>query len=133
MERIDTEEYIRQECQMPHKEVKLDLCVIGRPHRIGLPEVLGSRRSSSRDRVLALVVQRVLKPASKLATAEWLGTSFQASGLYRFGFKPGSWELVWMLWTIDGFTTILCVYSEERFLIKAILLVGEYCCRTPIL
>ena len=47
----------------------------------GLPEILGSRRSPSRDRVLALVVQRVLQPASKLATAERLGTSTLAEEL----------------------------------------------------
>ena len=63
---------------LPHGHVEAVLAVA---HRIGLPEILGSRRSPSRDRVLALVVQRVLKPASKLATAELLGTSTLAEEL----------------------------------------------------
>ena len=63
---------------LPHGHVEAALAVA---HRIGLPEILGSRRSPSRDRVLALVVQRVLKPASKLATAELLGTSTLAEEL----------------------------------------------------
>ena len=49
--------------------------------RIGLPEILGSRRSAQRDLVLAMIVQRTSQSASKRATAELLGTSTLAEEL----------------------------------------------------
>ncbi|HLM67268.1 MAG TPA: IS1634 family transposase, partial [Longimicrobium sp.] len=43
--------------------------VLGTIRRLKLDQVLGTKRSPERDRVLAMVVARVLAPDSKLATA----------------------------------------------------------------
>ena len=40
--------------------------------RLGMAVLLDGRRSARRDRALALVAERVLRPASKLATARLL-------------------------------------------------------------
>jgi len=47
--------------------------VLGTVRRLRLDQVLGTKRSPERDRVLAMVVARVLAPDSKLATARGLG------------------------------------------------------------
>lgn len=47
--------------------------VLGTIRRLKLDQVLGTKRSPERDRVLAMVVARVLAPDSKLATARGLG------------------------------------------------------------
>ena len=78
---VPAEQAGRVVSSLPHGHVEAVLTVA---HRIGLPKILGSRRSPSRDRVLALVVQRVLQPASKRATAKLLGTSTLAEELGVF-------------------------------------------------
>lgn len=55
--------------------------VLGTIRRLGLDQVLGTRRSSKRDRVLAMLVARVLAPDSKLATARGLGEESAFSAL----------------------------------------------------
>ena len=49
--------------------------------RLGMAALLDRRRSPQRDRALALVAERVLRPASKLATARLLGDSTLAGEL----------------------------------------------------
>jgi len=53
----------------PHGHV---VAVLGTLRKLGLDRLLASRRSPERDRVVALIVARVLAPDSKLATARAL-------------------------------------------------------------
>jgi transposase len=55
--------------------------VLGTLRRLGLDKVMGTKRSPERDRVLAMVVARVLAPDSKLATARGLGEESAFSAL----------------------------------------------------
>ena len=55
--------------------------VLGTIRRLKLDQVLGTKRSPERDRVLAMVVARVLAPDSKLATARGLGEESAFSAL----------------------------------------------------
>lgn len=55
--------------------------VLGTIRRLRLDQVLGTKRSPERDRVLAMVVARVLAPDSKLATARGLGEESAFSAL----------------------------------------------------
>ena len=43
--------------------------------RLGIESLIGSRPSSERDRILALIAARVLAPHTKLATTRWWQTS----------------------------------------------------------
>ena len=43
--------------------------------RLGLPELLGTGASAERQRVLAMIAARVLRPESKLATTRWWDTT----------------------------------------------------------
>jgi len=47
------------------------LAVLRAMHRLGFAELLASRRSRSRDLVVAMVVAQILEPHSKLATTRW--------------------------------------------------------------
>jgi transposase len=55
--------------------------VLGTLRRLKLDQVLGTKRSPERDRVLAMIVARVLSPDSKLATARGLGEESAFSAL----------------------------------------------------
>lgn len=55
--------------------------VLGTVRRVGLDRLLGTKRSPERDRVLAMIVARVLEPDSKLATARGLGEDGSLSSL----------------------------------------------------
>jgi hypothetical protein len=55
--------------------------VLGTVHRLGLDRLLGTKPSPERDRVLAMIVARVLEPDSKLATARDLGEEGSLSSL----------------------------------------------------
>lgn len=55
--------------------------VLGTVRRLGLDRLLGTKRSPERDRVLAMIVARVLEPDSKLATARGLGEEGSLSSL----------------------------------------------------
>jgi len=55
--------------------------VLGTARKLGLPELLSRRASPERSRVLAMIVARVLDPASKLATARSLGEETHLAAL----------------------------------------------------
>src|SRR5215207_9470360 len=55
--------------------------VLGTIRRLRLDQVLGTKRSPERDRMLAMLVARVLAPDSKLATARGLGEESAFSAL----------------------------------------------------
>jgi transposase len=60
---------LRITASLPHGHVKAILGVI---HKLGLDTLIASRRSRQRDLVLAMIVARILFPASKLDTvARW--------------------------------------------------------------
>jgi hypothetical protein len=63
---------------LPHGHVA---AVLGLARRLGLPEICDRRPSRSRDLAIALVVARVIEPASKLATAAGLGDTTLAGRL----------------------------------------------------
>jgi Transposase DDE domain len=62
----------------PHGHVA---AVLGSLEKLGIPRLLGARRTRERDLVLAMVVARILDPRSKLATARGLGEEAQLSTL----------------------------------------------------
>jgi hypothetical protein len=63
---------------LPHGHVR---AVLGTLRRIGLEHLLASRPSRQRSLVVAMIVARVLSPASKLATARLLQEETAASSL----------------------------------------------------
>ena len=67
---VAAEESVRVERSLPYGHMA---AVLGTIRRLKLDQVLGAKRSPERDRVLAMVVARVLAPDSKLATARGLG------------------------------------------------------------
>ncbi|HEY0014751.1 MAG TPA: IS1634 family transposase [Longimicrobium sp.] len=67
---VSAGESVRVERSVPYGHVA---AVLGTIRRLKLDQVLGSKRSPERDRVLAMIVARVLAPDSKLATARGLG------------------------------------------------------------
>ena len=75
---VAAEEAVRVERSVPYGHVA---AVLGTVRRLGLDQVLGTKRSPERDRVLAMVVARVLAPDSKLATARGLGEESAFSAL----------------------------------------------------
>jgi hypothetical protein len=75
---VSPEESVRVERSAPYGHVA---AVLGTIRRLGLDQVLGTKRSPERDRVLAMVVARVLSPDSKLATARGLGEESPFSAL----------------------------------------------------
>ena len=75
---------IRIERTLPHGHVA---AALGTARRIGLERLLGPAGNRCRDLVLALIVSRILDPASKLATARALSPD-TATGTSRDG-KPG--------------------------------------------
>ena len=66
------------ERSLPHGHVEV---VLEAMRRLGMAALLDRRRSPQRGRALALVAERVLRPASKLATARLLGDSTLAAEL----------------------------------------------------
>ena len=75
---VAAEESVRVERSIPYGHVA---AVLGMLRRLRLDQVLGTKRSPERDRVLAMVVARVLAPDSKLATARGLGEESAFSAL----------------------------------------------------
>jgi hypothetical protein len=55
--------------------------VLGMARQLGIPDLLSSRPSRERDLVLGMIVERLLHPASKLATTRQWGTTTLASEL----------------------------------------------------
>ena len=66
------------ERSLPHGHVEV---VLEAMRRLGMAALLDRRRSPRRDGALALIAERVLRPASKLATARLLGDSTLAGEL----------------------------------------------------
>jgi hypothetical protein len=62
----------------PHGHVA---AVVGTMTRLGLPELLSTKRHRKRQLVLAMVAARILDPSSKLATAQRLGSDTLSSSL----------------------------------------------------
>ncbi len=60
------------ERSLPHGHVE---AVLGMIRRIGLDTVIASKRSRERDLVIAMLVERLLHPSSKLATARLMNTT----------------------------------------------------------
>jgi Transposase DDE domain len=69
---------MRIERSLPHGHVA---AVLGTARRIGLDTLLGPEGNRCRDLVLALLVSRILDPASKLATARRLSPDTASSSL----------------------------------------------------
>ena len=66
------------ERSVPHGHVELLLAMVG---RLGLDRLIAPKRSPERDRVVAMVVERLLHPASKLATTRLWHTTTLAGEL----------------------------------------------------
>ena len=75
---VAAEESVRIGRSVPYGHVA---AVLGTIRRLRLDQVLGTKPSPERDRVLAMIVARVLAPDSKLATARGLGEESAFSAL----------------------------------------------------
>jgi len=75
---VSAEDAVQVERSAPYGHVA---AVLGTIRRLKLDQVLGTKGSPERDRVLAMVVARVLSPDSKLATARGLGEESAFSAL----------------------------------------------------
>ncbi len=75
---IAAEGSVRVEHSAPYGHLA---AVLGTIRRLRLDQALGTRRSPERDRVLAMIVARLLAPDSKLATARGLGEESAFSAL----------------------------------------------------
>ena len=70
---VPAAEAFRVERSLPHGHVE---AVLGTLRKLGLEQLIASKRSRQRDLVTALVVERLLAPCSKLATARlWSETT----------------------------------------------------------
>ncbi len=63
---------------LPHGHV---VAVLGTLRKLGLERLLSSRRTPERDRVVGMIVSRILEPSSKLATARRLARATATSTL----------------------------------------------------
>ncbi len=63
---------------LPHGDVA---AVVGTMNKLGIPELLATRKHPNRQRVLAMIAARILDPCSKLATAQKLGSDVLSSSL----------------------------------------------------
>ena len=75
---VAPEEAFAVERSVPHGHVEIVLALV---RRLGLDRAIAPRRSPERDRVLAMVVERLLHPASKLATTRLWHTTTLAEEL----------------------------------------------------
>ena len=75
---VSASEALTIERSWPHGHVA---AVLGTARKMGLERVLEARPSRQRDLVLAMVVARILQPASKLATTRLWGTTSLAGSL----------------------------------------------------
>lgn len=71
-------ELFRTVCSRPHGHVE---AVLGTLRRLGLESVIASKRCRERDLVVAMIVQRVLDPCSKLASTRLWHTTTLAEEL----------------------------------------------------
>lgn len=63
---------------LPHGAVA---AVVGTMNKLGLPELLSTRKHPNRQLVLAMIAARILDPCSKLATAQKLGSDTLSNSL----------------------------------------------------
>ena len=63
---------------LPHGAVA---AVVGTMNKLGIPELLATRKHPNRQLVLAMMAARILDPCSKLATAQKLGSDTLSSSL----------------------------------------------------
>src|SRR5208283_5714689 len=70
---VPLDERFRTERTLPHGHVEAVLTTI---RKLRLDTILASKRSPERDRVVAMIAQRLLRPCSKLATTrDWHSTT----------------------------------------------------------
>ncbi|NQT13234.1 MAG: IS1634 family transposase, partial [Planctomycetes bacterium] len=62
----------------PHGDVA---AVVGTMHKLGVPELLSTRKHPKRQLVLAMIAARILDPCSKLATAQKLDSGTLSGSL----------------------------------------------------
>lgn len=65
---VSAQEAVDIECSAQHGHVEAVLTAI---KRLGLDEIISSRRCAERDLVIAMIAARILAPASKLETTRW--------------------------------------------------------------
>jgi len=75
---VSANEMLEIERSLPHGHVA---AVLGTLRHIGLDNIIASRPSPERDRVIGMIAARVLNPGSKLATARGLGSATSSSTL----------------------------------------------------
>lgn len=75
---VSAEEHLTIERSLSHGAVA---AVVGTLRKLGLEQLLHSRRSAERDRAVALVAARVLRPTSRLALARMLDPQTATSTL----------------------------------------------------
>ncbi len=63
---------------LPHGHVA---AVLGTINKLGIPQLIESKKSRSRDLVVAMIASRIINPASKLATARGIRTETANSSL----------------------------------------------------
>ena len=69
---VSAEDSFRIERSLPFGNVR---AVLGAIHKLGLEELISSKKSRERDLVVALVAERILHPSSKLGTVRLWGES----------------------------------------------------------
>ena len=69
---VRADELFTVETSLPHGHVE---AILGLIHRLGLDTLLATKRSRARDLVLAMIVERLLHPCSKLATTRLWSTT----------------------------------------------------------
>ena len=69
---VAAHEAFRIEASRPHGHVE---AILGTIKKVGLDELIGSRRSRERDLVVAMIVERLVHPCSKLATTRMWQTT----------------------------------------------------------
>lgn len=75
---VSTSELLRTERSLPHGHVA---AVLGSVRRLMIDKILGARPSRQKDVVMAMIVARILFPASKLATSRGIGSETSCTSL----------------------------------------------------
>ena len=84
---VSPEEAFTIERSLPHGHVE---AVLAMTRRLGLDRLIAPKRSPERDRVLAMVVGRLLHPGSKLAaTRRWHTTTCLPAGYLEWHLRRG--------------------------------------------
>ena len=75
---VSPSEAFRIERSLPHGHVEAISQMV---RTIGLDRLISARRTRNRDLVLAMIVERLIRPCSKLATTRWWHTTTLAETL----------------------------------------------------